>query len=312
MRSGSVGLSCGEEEKRELVRRASERDARVGERERERARMRMRARTRTHSNEVMDESGEWPWRKERQQYQAQTTGMPLRTPPDSSPSLHSSSASSGYSLEPALPISTSATYTPQRTRASTTPGQLPSHMHVRGQTNPPEPRHAYTLPLLLSQHAHYHSHENADAGEGEHRNKSEIEQDTYTSSRLLLTPPPTPPYTPRLIPLPASPAYSPHTHAASPSSPSPRHTRTPPPPPHLLLTSAHTHSHSQAGTNINSPTFNARKASTQLRAVQGYVSFAAVEGLGGPPGPDTPVDPAGAGVGAMKGKERRGWARLWW
>lgn len=48
----------------------------------------------------------------------------------------------------------------------------------------------------------------------------------------------------------------------------------PPPRPHL----------SQSNSNPSSPKpFNARKASTQCRAMQGYVSFASVEGLGEPP-----------------------------
>lgn len=33
----------------------------------------------------------------------------------------------------------------------------------------------------------------------------------------------------------------------------------------------------------STPPFNARKASTQCRAIEGYVSFASVEGLGEPP-----------------------------
>jgi len=48
-----------------------------------------------------------------------------------------------------------------------------------------------------------------------------------------------------------------------------------PPPPRL--------SHDHRLVQQTSTSFNARKASTQCRAIEGYVSFASVEGLGEPP-----------------------------
>ena len=62
------------------------------------------------------------------------------------------------------------------------------------------------------------------------------------------------------------------------ASPHPPH-----PPPHF---SAGHHLVQQSQPNTPSPStkhFNARKASTQCRAIEGYVSFASVEGLGEPP-----------------------------
>ena len=48
------------------------------------------------------------------------------------------------------------------------------------------------------------------------------------------------------------------------------------------------------------PTFDARGAAAKLRTIDGYVSFANVEGLGGPPGVDEEV---------TDDDRRRG---LWW
>ncbi|KAF7323894.1 hypothetical protein MKEN_00610800 [Mycena kentingensis (nom. inval.)] len=45
------------------------------------------------------------------------------------------------------------------------------------------------------------------------------------------------------------------------------------------------HAHEDLCGPIERPTFNARKASAQCRQLEGYVSFAAVEGLGEPPSP---------------------------
>ena len=70
---------------------------------------------------------------------------------------------------------------------------------------------------------------------------------------------------------------------------------------------AHSHPHQQPRSNPPSPTtkpFNARKASTQCRAMQGYVSFASVEGLGEPPlvGDEFDGDGFGDGDGGKGGK----------
>ncbi|KAK6977557.1 hypothetical protein R3P38DRAFT_2666304 [Favolaschia claudopus] len=47
----------------------------------------------------------------------------------------------------------------------------------------------------------------------------------------------------------------------------------------------HTHGHASPDGGSPRPAFNARKASAQCRQLEGYVSFAAVEGLGEPPSP---------------------------
>lgn len=57
-------------------------------------------------------------------------------------------------------------------------------------------------------------------------------------------------------------------------------------PPHYSVGHHHPIQHSQPNPPSPSPStkhFNARKASTQCRAIEGYVSFASVEGLGEPP-----------------------------
>ncbi|KAJ7159057.1 hypothetical protein C8R43DRAFT_358461 [Mycena crocata] len=70
---------------------------------------------------------------------------------------------------------------------------------------------------------------------------------------------------------------------------------------------SHPHAHAQHHDEPR-PAFNARKASAQCRQLEGYVSFAAVEGLGEPPSPS----PSGASwdedseEGAGKRREGRG------
>jgi hypothetical protein len=59
----------------------------------------------------------------------------------------------------------------------------------------------------------------------------------------------------------------------------------------------------QSRPNSPSPStkhFNARKASTQCRAIEGYVSFANVEGLGEPPLVGDEFDPDGRGRNGEK------------
>jgi len=58
-------------------------------------------------------------------------------------------------------------------------------------------------------------------------------------------------------------------------------------------------------TSTNNP-FNARKASTQCRAIEGYVSFSSVEGLGEPPLMGDEFDGDGFGEGNGGGKGRVG------
>jgi hypothetical protein len=56
----------------------------------------------------------------------------------------------------------------------------------------------------------------------------------------------------------------------------------------------HAHAH-DGGEGEHRPTFNARKASAQCRRLEGYVSFAAVEGLGEPPSPGPGQEGEGEG-----------------
>lgn len=65
------------------------------------------------------------------------------------------------------------------------------------------------------------------------------------------------------------------------------------------------------------PEFNARKASARCRAIEGYVSFASVEGLGEPPeGPISPVDGEDGErdcgkKGKVMGLWKLDWRKLW-
>jgi len=75
-------------------------------------------------------------------------------------------------------------------------------------------------------------------------------------------------------------------------------------PPHFSV--GHHHLVQQSAPNSPSPStkhFNARKASTQCRAIEGYVSFASVEGLGEPPlvGEEFDADGRGKGKGEDEG-----------
>ncbi|KAF8802691.1 hypothetical protein BYT27DRAFT_7260790 [Phlegmacium glaucopus] len=78
----------------------------------------------------------------------------------------------------------------------------------------------------------------------------------------------------------------------------------------------HVHSHQSNPPSPSSPTstktFNARKASTQCRAIEGYVSFASVEGLGEPPliGDEFDGDGFGERDGGGKGNCGKGRAFL--
>ena len=51
-----------------------------------------------------------------------------------------------------------------------------------------------------------------------------------------------------------------------------------------------------------SPQFNARKASARCRAIEGYVSFASVEGLGEPAEVDDEEDEEEGGRGRSRGR----------
>lgn len=105
-----------------------------------------------------------------------------------------------------------------------------------------------------------------------------------SSHRQALTPSPSPP---SYAPLPET-VTSPRGRARNHTHPS---TNLPPPPHH---TTSHTHphyhhGHRQQATPPPTPPFDARNASAKLRSIDGYVSFANVEGLGGPPGVDEDV-----------------------
>ncbi|KAF8260120.1 hypothetical protein EI94DRAFT_1790122 [Lactarius quietus] len=123
-----------------------------------------------------------------------------------------------------------------------------------------------------------------------------------SSHRQALTPSPSPPsYAP--LPETTSHVTSPrgrarnHTHPSANSPPPPHH-----PPSH---TQPHYHGHRQQATPPPTPpTFDARNASAKLRSIDGYVSFANVEGLGGPlvwtrtcPRKKSAADRGGCGVG---------------
>ncbi|KAJ7657385.1 hypothetical protein DFH06DRAFT_461800 [Mycena polygramma] len=75
---------------------------------------------------------------------------------------------------------------------------------------------------------------------------------------------------------------------------------------------AHAHAIDEGMSAHDRPTFNARKASAQCRQLEGYVSFAAVEGLGEPPspGPDGDLDDDEAGK-RKRGSLGSGIVGLW-
>jgi hypothetical protein len=116
-----------------------------------------------------------------------------------------------------------------------------------------------------------------------------------SSHRQALTPSPSPP---SYAPLPET-ITSPRGRARNHTHPSANS----PPPPHHPSTHSHSHYHGhrqQVTPPPTPPTFDARNASAKLRSIDGYVSFANVEGLGGPPGVDE--DPS-------EEEKRRG---SWW
>ncbi|KAJ7618026.1 hypothetical protein FB45DRAFT_216919 [Roridomyces roridus] len=86
---------------------------------------------------------------------------------------------------------------------------------------------------------------------------------------------------------------------------------TPPatPPRHSLVVVSGSGSSSEEGHDDAQarPTFNARKASAQCRQLEGYVSFAAVEGLGEPPSPG----PEGSESEDERPRKAGGLAGLW-
>ena len=95
--------------------------------------------------------------------------------------------------------------------------------------------------------------------------------------------------------------------SAPPHSPphTPPHT-----PPHFSIVH---HLGQQSEPNSPSPStkhFNARKASTQCRAIEGYVSFASVEGLGEPPLVGEEFDADGRGNGTTEDERMRAVAFL--
>ncbi|KAF9003489.1 hypothetical protein BDZ89DRAFT_1080963 [Hymenopellis radicata] len=105
------------------------------------------------------------------------------------------------------------------------------------------------------------------------RSRSQTHGGSSTPTTSLLTPPPTPP---RDQP---SPTASSDSSSSSSAEELPMTPSLPPTPSHK---------------------FNARTASLQCRLIDGYVSFAAIEGLGAPPDPPeepTKVDPS--------------WRRVW-
>ncbi len=120
-----------------------------------------------------------------------------------------------------------------------------------------------------------------------------------SSHRQALTPSPSPP---SYAPLPETTSHTTtrgrsrhHTHPTTNLPPLPLHPRTP------AHTQPHHHGHrQQASPPLTPPTFDARNASAKLKSIDGYVSFANVEGLGGPPGVDE---------NATEEEKRRG---SWW
>lgn len=110
-----------------------------------------------------------------------------------------------------------------------------------------------------------------------------------------------------LTPSPSPPSYAPlpETHVTSPRGRARNHTHPGtnnlPPPPHHHTQPHHYHGQTQQVTPPPTPpAFDARNASAKLRSIDGYVSFANVEGLGVPPGVDED---------ATEEEKRRG---SWW
>ena len=112
-----------------------------------------------------------------------------------------------------------------------------------------------------------------------------------------------------LTPSPSPPSYAPlpETHVTSPRGRARNHTHpgtnlpSPPHHPSSRTQPHHYHGHTQQATPPPTPpAFDARNASAKLRSIDGYVSFANVEGLGVPPGVDED---------ATEEEKRRG---SWW
>lgn len=105
-----------------------------------------------------------------------------------------------------------------------------------------------------------------------------------------------------------SPTQDRHSLAGAESC-SPVSSAPPQTPPHFSVG----HHLAQSEPNTPSPStkhFNARKASTQCRAIEGYVSFASVEGLGEPPLVGEDFDTDGRGKGDSENERMRAVAFL--
>ncbi|KAG6855647.1 hypothetical protein H0H87_012701 [Tephrocybe sp. NHM501043] len=261
------------------------------------------SRDRKTSNEVRDESGGWPWREH--------DGESVRVLPPHLMCLTSLQSSSSH------PTLSPLTLPPTRPRSASKP-----------RTPIPAPRSANSLPAPTSTPI-------APPIQPKHE---------YPAPGKMPTPPPTPPgrarartespYSPRrtepisltLTHTQKSPsvyltrrdstrstrAHARRSPSASPSMSTHSTSQTThsdesipplvlPPlssfhPPSTSSPSPHAHPHPGK--------FNARRASERLRTTSGYVSFASVEGLGGPP--ETPVNEDAAGAGAFDEEAERG------
>ncbi|KAH9174045.1 hypothetical protein EDB89DRAFT_1954268 [Lactarius sanguifluus] len=118
-----------------------------------------------------------------------------------------------------------------------------------------------------------------------------------SSHRQALTPSPSPP---SYAALPDAPSHNTNTRGRARNHTHPGSNLPPLPPHHVPShTQPHHRGHRQQATPPPTPpTFDARNASAKLRSIDGYVSFANVEGLGVPPGVDED---------ATEEEKRRGW-----
>ncbi|KAH9164204.1 hypothetical protein EDB89DRAFT_2017913 [Lactarius sanguifluus] len=118
-----------------------------------------------------------------------------------------------------------------------------------------------------------------------------------SSHRQALTPSPSPP---SYAALPEAPSHNTSTRGRARNHTHPGSNLPPLPPHHVPShTQPHHRGHRQQATPPPTPpTFDARNASAKLRSIDGYVSFANVEGLGVPPGVDED---------ATEEEKRRGW-----
>jgi len=134
--------------------------------------------------------------------------------------------------------------------------------------------------------------------------EEEDDEEEEEESLRLLTPPPTPPgaYLSSPYKSPRRPGFSASASGSSTSS---------------IENQTHTHQsvHSTPRKHLLPPQvppspatvqFNARKASARCRMIEGYVSFASVEGLGAPPDPEIERRGEGGDIDA----DKNGWSKV--